>query len=772
MIRNNHDIPVLLLIEDTENTQPFKLDKYSYLDYLEYVNVGYVLLSNDHTVLSHNKVIQNHLQNDRLMKNSVNSLDYSRLSNALKECKTISVDEGNDSFHNSSLLPCDSIEKKIDYFFERLFYHFIEIDELFVQEIKFFKEISNFIIPKDLNIDSTNRENTNKLKFRLPDFVKSVKHKLTNENFHRLGISKIPFRNKYMFLEMKIRNVKVDKKDNYYEILTMDVTEVYEAQITKNQMTYKSLGLAKVAHDFKNPILSLISLLPSESGNNINSYISSSDEESGHEQIPNARLKRSTRITSSILDLNLFDKNSLIKNLSNYMLTLIEDFNVYAKMDLDKVTENHSTIIDNPINEEIDIRPILEFSVNIFKIRQLNEKDKQKINICLVIDDNVPEKIRVNEIKLKQVMVNLLSNSYKFTLSGDILVRAKVFYDDEHKKFLRFTIQDTGVGIRKEDQPGLFAPFKMIENAKKLNNHGSGLGLLIIKEILHKMNSDIKFVSELGVGTTFWFDLEINSTITLLCQKSTLNVTESLSFIDQNMIITDSLANVFRRLNESMNSNEINSGNSKSKIEVSGYRNTHLSGSSSISSERKHKSSNDKMIIKSVRSLPKKNMSNGKSELKKIEELLCSKRDFLSEFNKAESLIRFLLCDDEEISLTALQNSIVSVCKAKMLNYEISLAKNGIECLYIMNLKIFQNEPIDILLIDDQMSIMNGGMTVKIIKDLINEMKIPSLLKYIVTSNSDSKKRKEFLENGCDDVVFKPISKTKIISIINDLLKR
>jgi len=487
------------------------LGKYNYLNYLEYVNIGYIILNCNYSLFSRNKIILNYLSNQRLFtENSENTFDYSKKTITMKNDKNMVNEMDIPDFPKSCSFVSES-EKNVISLFEGLFNNLIEIDDYFLSELSLISELNNHILPNDLNSDTSSKSNGVRIILTFSEFFNKIKYKLKWEIFFKLGISKLKFQNKIIYLELKVRMITLENKEIFYEVLTQDVTKIIEAKIIKTQMIYKSLGLAKVAHDFKNPILSLISLLPTENTVvNSDSYISSADEEDNESET--SIVHKSKKTYTSRIKNTYFNKersnsetNNLIRNFCSYMMMLIEDFNVYAKMDVEKVkSEPNRSITEKFSNGEFDIRPLLAFCVNIFKVRQINEKDKQKINIRLVIEDNVPKKIAgVNEMKLKQVLVNIISNSYKFTISGEIVITAKVFYDETLIRFLRITIQDTGVGISKEDQLTLFNPFKMIENAKKLNQNGSGLGLLIIKEILLKLNSNIEFVSEPGLGTTF-----------------------------------------------------------------------------------------------------------------------------------------------------------------------------------------------------------------------------------------------------------------------------
>ncbi|WFB34816.1 ATP-binding protein [Kiritimatiellota bacterium B12222] len=117
------------------------------------------------------------------------------------------------------------------------------------------------------------------------------------------------------------------------------------------------------------------------------------------------------------------------------------------------------------------------------------------------MDKNLPEDILSDQIRLRQIIINLLGNALKFTDKGSVGLSVKPLENG-----IRFSITDTGVGIAEEDLTSIMQPFHQVEtNGQK--NHGTGLGLPISNRLLEMMNSSLHIDSELGKGTTFWFDL-------------------------------------------------------------------------------------------------------------------------------------------------------------------------------------------------------------------------------------------------------------------------
>ena len=114
-----------------------------------------------------------------------------------------------------------------------------------------------------------------------------------------------------------------------------------------------------------------------------------------------------------------------------------------------------------------------------------------------------------DENRLRQVLVNLLGNALKFTVSGDVTVRVDVTQRRECQMTNRFSVTDTGLGIPEERRDRLFRPFSQVDSSTTRNYGGTGLGLSICKQLVELMGGQIDVESQVGVGSTFWFELPL-----------------------------------------------------------------------------------------------------------------------------------------------------------------------------------------------------------------------------------------------------------------------
>lgn len=227
----------------------------------------------------------------------------------------------------------------------------------------------------------------------------------------------------------------------------------------------------------------------------------------------------------------LFNIKSFIETLSEFGKDLTEserkEFLETANNETDRLTRLVNDVLDLSRLESskiyhldrVDINQVVE---QILRTYQLNAKDKQ-LTLTQEIEPNLPPILGHYDLLL-QVMTNLVGNSLKFTeAGGKIVIRAyqltKSPHNTTYQPQVRIEIADTGIGIDPEDQEAIFDRFFRVEN-RVHTLEGTGLGLSIVKNIIDKHHSRIHLISEIGVGTTFWFDL-------VIYQESCMSLKES-----------------------------------------------------------------------------------------------------------------------------------------------------------------------------------------------------------------------------------------------------
>jgi len=322
-----------------------------------------------------------------------------------------------------------------------------------------------------------------------------------NEESTKIGVVKIKDsdlnKSYYEIVVQKSMNTK-----NPVLIIFKDITGDYRFNKSINKIKKREITMAKLAHELKNPI-STIGLITDEINNRnierrsskqLNKLNSSSSNIDGLSPIKDDGFEEQDDQSVTI-----------IYNLCNYLMILIEDLNAFVKLNN---KEYNSPSNNNVPMQKIHLVDTLNFCYLIFYTKQKFDNNKQKLKVNIIYDEDVTElKVKTNEIKLKQLLINLLSNAYKFTVKGDITLIAKIISEDKDTNIVRVSVSDSGCGLTKEEQNSLFQPFKQIKKNQNLNFHGSGLGLTIVKEISKQLKFDIKINSIINVGTTFYFDI-------------------------------------------------------------------------------------------------------------------------------------------------------------------------------------------------------------------------------------------------------------------------
>ena len=123
------------------------------------------------------------------------------------------------------------------------------------------------------------------------------------------------------------------------------------------------------------------------------------------------------------------------------------------------------------------------------------------------VADDLSREYWSDPLRLRQILLNLVGNAVKFTEQGEVCLEAEVQRKDEERTWIEFTVRDTGIGIPKGDQEGLFEPFAQANGSTSRRSGGTGLGLAISKRLVELLGGEIGFESTEGIGSTFRFTM-------------------------------------------------------------------------------------------------------------------------------------------------------------------------------------------------------------------------------------------------------------------------
>jgi signal transduction histidine kinase len=176
---------------------------------------------------------------------------------------------------------------------------------------------------------------------------------------------------------------------------------------------------------------------------------------------------------------------------SRHLLSIINDI-----LDLSKVEAGHVTL--NPV--EVEIPALVDSISEALWPLALGERLEYRVDLAPALPV-----IHVDETRLKQILLNLLSNGVKFTPSGSVTLR--VIRPSEGT--VRFEVEDTGIGIKPEDLDAIFEEFRQVDQSQTRKYGGTGLGLTMCKKLGTLMGGTLSVVSTPGVGSVFRIDLPL-----------------------------------------------------------------------------------------------------------------------------------------------------------------------------------------------------------------------------------------------------------------------
>jgi signal transduction histidine kinase len=208
----------------------------------------------------------------------------------------------------------------------------------------------------------------------------------------------------------------------------------------------------------------------------------------------NAIIGMADLLSKTKLDTDQSTYVSIFKQAGFNLLHIIDDI-----LDISKIESGKFELS----NAEFNIRTLVQEVFDILK----SKADEKKLLLSYEISPDTHEYLLGDEFRIKQILMNLIGNSIKFTNSGVITIRVARNTDQSRKGNLWFEVLDTGIGIAKEQQHKLFQIYSQADSSTTKTYGGSGLGLAISKKIVEMMGGEIWMESNIGSGTKIYFTL-------------------------------------------------------------------------------------------------------------------------------------------------------------------------------------------------------------------------------------------------------------------------
>ncbi|HEX2979120.1 MAG TPA: ATP-binding protein, partial [Anaerolineaceae bacterium] len=183
-----------------------------------------------------------------------------------------------------------------------------------------------------------------------------------------------------------------------------------------------------------------------------------------------------------------------IRTSGDNLLTIINDLLDFSKIEAGKMGLE---------KQPFDLRECIESALSLLA----PEASKKRLEMAYYLSDTTPNIVYGDVTRLRQVLVNLLTNAVKFTVEGEIVVSVSATPSNDNQYVLHFSVRDTGIGIPKDRRDRLFKAFSQVDASTTRKYGGTGLGLIISKRLTEMMGGSMWVESEEGIGSTFHFTI-------------------------------------------------------------------------------------------------------------------------------------------------------------------------------------------------------------------------------------------------------------------------
>jgi signal transduction histidine kinase/DNA-binding response OmpR family regulator len=466
-----------------------------------------------------------------------------------------------------------------------------------------------------------------------------------------------------------------------------------------------------------------------------------------------------------------------IEQANQSLLVIINDLRDYAKfeageMDLVMANFNLETLIDD--------------CVSTFSLRAT----EKELEFIADIEASIPPVLRGDATKLRRIIINLLSNAFKFTEQGNILLKvASTGKSAINCVELKFTVKDTGIGLTSEEQKRLFSPFQHSDESSYEQFGGSGLGLSISKQLAELMDGAIGVESESGNGAEFWFTARLivdqNPDATLLREKSDQLTGKKLLLVDAHHASTDILIRLLKSwglqvvdcesVHDAINQLALNQQKHPFDIVLADY---YLINEDSLAIARylqQQQQINTSMVLmvtsRSLSSQTSLNNNSIKIVLEKpvtnallhdsLIQAVTSSSDIAEMANQLSidpAKLKVLVAEDNTV------NQLVITGLLKKLGIEPDIASNGLEAL-----NCYEQQDYDLILMDCEMPEMDGYEASKQIRSKEQHSGRKRVMIVALSAHARSDYLSHAQQVGMDKCMTKPIPSSEMIALLNQL---
>jgi CheY-like chemotaxis protein/anti-sigma regulatory factor (Ser/Thr protein kinase) len=460
----------------------------------------------------------------------------------------------------------------------------------------------------------------------------------------------------------------------------------------------------------------------------------------------------------------------IIREAGNSLVSLINDLLDYSKIEAGLISINeHPFNLYDTISE--CVHAVLPFAI------------QQKLDLVYHVSPLCPQTIIGDDLRIRQILLNLLENAIKFTERGHVML--KVDNCSKGSEMICFTIADTGKGIEKEIVPTLFKPYTQLDEDTTGTGSGVGLGLAICKNLVEMMHGEISLDSEPGKGSTFVVSLPLK-----VSEKEVVELLEDvrlqppanmrLLFMTSNHLHDELMIDYCKHWKLSLDIRQtdedtpvIGSWIDDYDVLISNIRESFKLDLKLIDRIRLHKKI-PHILIKD----PEK--ANDRLTVIRKDTVIILKPLDMLELGEAIAMVLENSADklnttqkvpipDEHLGeyhpldiLVADDNAINQRIVQGVLNrygYQPKLVENGLQVIEAVKNRIY-----DVILMDIRMPEMSGTEATRIIRETTATDRQP----YVVALTTDAllRSRQQYIDAGMDEVLYKPVQTKKLVDLL------
>ncbi len=542
-------------------------------------------------------------------------------------------------------------------------------------------------------------------------------------------------RSEHLDLDLQIDLNTTEGTKSAYQLLEYLLEESYKKkEMAEDASQSKSLFLANMSHEIRTPLNGIVGFTELLKNTELD------DEQKEFIQIIEKSSENLLSIINNILDLSKIESNSI---------------------EIENITFN--------------AREEFENAVEVYAVKSA----EKNINLGFYMDPRINNPIKGDPTKIKEVIINLISNAIKFTnQNGEIDVEIKRKKSEvDNKVRIEFSVTDNGIGMTPDQQEKVFEAFGQADSSITRKYGGTGLGLTISSQYVGKMGGKLDLESEQGKGTRFFFTLDFDELPTLGQEVPNYNdITIARLLSDKHKRQDDyinkylkhygvkfkpfsSMVELKKLKEQGLSTILVDLEHAEEDI-IKEYQKTGMDLVIIAKATKQGKFDNTASVKKTI--YEPINMTKVEQALEALhgqaddEETLTAQKSF----NNIKFDAKVLVAEDNSINQKLIKRTL------EELGIDVTLANNGLEAFE----KRKSEDDFDVIFMDIQMPVMDGVEATHEILDYEEDEELEHIPIVALTANALKGDRERFLNDGLDEYTTKPLVINEIISILDKLI--